>query len=116
VLGERIDVVPEVLYRLPAGAVPSGSLSTDRDHFEALRPYHRALPPEAHDIVAFAAHGARLFAEAEGGFRARAEHVERHAADLSAQLEVLRASRSLRLTAPLRRAGSLARRALRRRG
>jgi O-antigen biosynthesis protein len=111
-LGERVDVVPEVLYRLPANAVSSGSVTTSQSYLETMRPYHRALPEQTHDLVAFAAHGARLFGQAEEGFRARAENAERHANALSAELEVLRSSRSLKLTAPLRRVGSRARRLL----
>jgi glycosyltransferase involved in cell wall biosynthesis len=111
VLGERVDVVPEPLYRLPASAVPGGSLSTMQDHFETLRPFHRALPPEARDIAAFAAHGARLFAE-EDSLRVYTQNAERHAAEVSAQLVALQSSHSLKMTAPLRRFGSFVRRLL----
>jgi glycosyltransferase involved in cell wall biosynthesis len=112
VLEERIDVVPEALYRLPAAAVPGGSLSTAQSYLETLRPYRRALPEQTRDLVAFAAHGARLFGQ---GGAERVEEAERQAAAATAQLEALRASRSLKITAPLRRLGGFFRRLLRRR-
>lgn len=113
VRGERIDVVPEVLYRLPATAVPGGSLSTGQADCETLRPYHRALSPEAHDLAAFAAHGARLF-DQEQQLRHALQDAENRAALSTAELAALRSSRSLRITAPVRRIGSLARRLMRR--
>lgn len=102
--GERIEVVPEVLYRLPASASRNGWLSYAQDPFELVRPYLSALQPEARDIAVAAA---RLYQE-EAALRAAAD-------ELSAQLVALRSSRSMRLTAPLRIPGLLVRRLRRRR-
>lgn len=98
-IGEPIDVVPEVLYHVPAAAFPGEMLSTGRGREDLLRPYYLELPAAVPDIVAAAA---RIFGE-EHGLRAAAQ-------DSAERLAVLSASRSLRMTAPFRRAGTKARR------
>jgi glycosyltransferase involved in cell wall biosynthesis len=119
--GERVDVVPEVLYHLPASVAPGGWLSRAQEPFELLRPYYMALPSQAHDFTASAA---RVLRE-EPGLRDAARHSVTVAAELervssqldvvSSQLAEILSSRSLRMTAPLRRAGATARRWTRKR-
>jgi glycosyltransferase involved in cell wall biosynthesis len=98
--GERIDVVPEVLYHLPATAVPGGALSTLESPLEMLRPYHAEMPSPTRDIASVAA---RLLRE-EAAIRDEAARATAAAADASARLAMLQGSRSFRMTAPLRRA------------
>ena len=109
--GERVDVVPEVLYRLPAAAAAGGSVAYASEPIELLRPYHLTLPSQARDIAAFAA---RISRE-EPGLRAAVQAAEQEAAEVSANLAGLVSGRSFRMTAPLRRFAGIARR-LRRRG
>lgn len=108
--GERVDVVPELLFRLPAAAVPNGSLAYLRDPLELIRPYRLTLPEQARDIAALAS---RLGRESQA-LRVEAEESRQRIAVLSAQLHELLTSRSLRMTAPLRRLGGAVRRRLRR--
>lgn len=103
--GERIDVLPEVLFRLPTAVAPDGSVARAQRTFELLRPYFLELPPEARDIVACAAR----FYEEEPKLRAAAAEAA-HLADLYAQIAT---SRSVRLTRPVRRFGRAVRRLLR---
>lgn len=93
--GERIEVIPETLYRLPAGSAPDGSLARSRQTYELLRPYFLDLPPEAHDIAACAAR----FYEEEPKLRAAAVEAA-HLADLYAQIAT---SRGVRVTRAVRR-------------
>jgi len=107
--GERVDVVPEALFHLPASAVPGGALTLAQDEFELLRPYRALLGPELRDLTALARFGARAQRE-EAAWRGRAESAEGKAAAVSAQLSELISSRSLRITAPLRHAAGTLRR------
>ncbi len=109
--GVRVDVVPEVLYRLPAAAAANGSVAYASEPVELLRPYHLTLPSQARDIAAFAA---RLSRD-ESDLRAAVRAAEQQAAEVSANLSRLVSGRSFRMTAPLRRLAGIARR-LRRRG
>lgn len=69
--GERVDVLPETLYRLPGPSVGAdGSFSRTGDLVELMRPYYLGLPPEARDIAASAA---RLYREEPHLRRAAAE-------------------------------------------
>jgi glycosyltransferase involved in cell wall biosynthesis len=104
--GERVDVVPEVLFRMPAAAAPNSSIAHAQDPLEILRPYLRAFTPRTRDIAAIAS---RLYRE-EVSLRLAAQQTEGRVAELSAQVADLTSSRSMRLTAPLRRAGAAARR------
>ena len=104
--GERIDVVPKVLYRLPAEAAPEGSLARAQEAYALLRPYFLDLPPAAHDIAACAAR----FYEEEPRLRAAAVEAA-HLADLYAGLAT---SRGVRITRAVRRFGRSLRRLLRR--
>lgn len=103
--GERIDVLPEALYRLPAAAAPDGSVARAQQTYALLRPYFLDLPPEARDIAACAAR----FYEEEPKLRAAAVEAA-HLADLYAQIST---SRSVRMTRPVRRFGRAVRRLLR---
>jgi glycosyltransferase involved in cell wall biosynthesis len=69
--GERVDVVPETLYRLPGSSVGADdSFARAGDLVELMRPYYLGLPPEARDIAASAA---RLYREEPHLRRAAAE-------------------------------------------
>jgi glycosyltransferase involved in cell wall biosynthesis len=106
-VGERIDIVPEVLYRAPAvreGPLPSLSLWGDPS--TALRPYHQVLGA---DVATVASVAWRLARERDE-LRSRAEIAEQVAADATLQLGVITRSRSWRLTGWLRRVGSRLRR------
>lgn len=107
--GERIDVVPEVLYRLPDSAVgPDGSFARAGDLVELMRPYYLGLPAEAADIAACAA---RLYREEPYLRRAAAE-----ADHLHELYSGLATSRGVRATRALRRPGRALRRLLGRGG
>jgi glycosyltransferase involved in cell wall biosynthesis len=74
--GERIDVVPEVLYRSPPSTAPDGLLSRAEAAHESLAAYHHALDDGvARDVVNVAR---RALAEA-AALRLRAEAGERTA-------------------------------------
>ena len=100
--GERIDIVPDALYRVTDVPSTQPSLGAWGDPLEALRPYHQLLDPAAASLANVAWRLARqrdeLFARAVG-----AEH--QHAA-AAQRLEVIVTSRSWRLTGWLRRVGS----------
>lgn len=103
--GERVDVIPEALYRLPASAAdPNDGFARAQDPVELMRPYYLGLPPEARDIAGCAA---RFYRE---------EPILRHAAveaahlrDLYAQLVTGRGMRTIRV---LRSPGQALRRLL----
>jgi hypothetical protein len=105
--GERIAVVPEYLFHRPRA---SRALTVPPDPLRAMRPYHAGLPPELRDTAGVARHVGSDWNAAEQ----RADLAEQHAAELAARLDVVLRSRSLKLTAPLRRSGELARRLRRR--
>jgi glycosyltransferase involved in cell wall biosynthesis len=104
--GERIDVVPERLFRLPASSVPHGTLAFLQDPLELIRPYHLSLPEESRDIAGLAS---RLWRDSQVQ-RAEAAQKDGQLAELSGQLHSLLTSRSMRVTAPMRRLGAAARR------
>src|SRR5262249_34136222 len=108
--GERVDVIPEVLYRLPKSAVdPLRGFARAQDPVELLRPYYLGLPPEARDIAVLAA---RIYSE-EPALRPAAVEAD-HLADLYAQLVT---GRGMRVIRALRSPGQALRRLLgRRRG
>lgn len=106
--GERVDVVPEALYRLPASEIgPDKSFARAVDQVELLRPYYLGLPPEARDIAACAA---RLYREEPYLRRAAAEASHLH--ELYSGLVGSRGQRAIRA---LRRPVSALRRLRRRR-
>lgn len=103
--GMRVDVLPEVLYRLSV-PLSDGSLSHAQETYELLRPFYLALPPEAHDIAACAAR----FYEEEPRLRAAAVEAA-HLRELYARMAT---SRSVRMTRPVRSFGRALRRLFRR--
>jgi len=105
--GERIDVLPEPLYRLPATAAPDGSLARSQQTFELLRPYFLDLPPEARDVAACAAR----FYEEEPKLR----HAAVEAAHLADMYAGLATSRGVRIARSLRHPGMAVRKLLARR-
>lgn len=103
---ERVDVVPEVLFRLSEKSVPHGTLAYHQRPLELIRPYRIAFGSPAGDIAALAS---RLGRE-EQALAVRLRESEQRAAELSQQLHVLLTSRSMRVTEPLRRVGTAIRR------
>ncbi|HZK15686.1 MAG TPA: hypothetical protein VFC52_03760, partial [Solirubrobacterales bacterium] len=74
--GERVDVIPEALYRIPTSAIGSDrSFARAQDPLELIRPYCLALPAEARDIVACTA---RFYREEPYLRRAAAEASHLH--------------------------------------
>jgi O-antigen biosynthesis protein len=108
--GERVDVVPEALYRLPESAVSEASVALPSNPIELLRPYHLALPADARDIAALASRMARD----DTALRAQLHEANMAALEVSARFDGLVGSRSFKMTKPLRWAGKAARRVLRR--
>lgn len=108
--GARIDVLPEALYRLPASSVSGASVALASEPLELLRPYFMGLPAEAHDVAGLASRLARE----DHGLRVQLQEANRAAAEASARYAGLVASRSFKMTRPMRRTGDLARLLLRR--
>jgi glycosyltransferase involved in cell wall biosynthesis len=98
--GERIDVVPEVLYRLPAGSVRGDWLSGDLGPRRTLAAYKHALADQqACDIAGVAT---RALAE-KARLEERVEAAESAAAGANERLATILSSRSWRLTGTARR-------------
>jgi glycosyltransferase involved in cell wall biosynthesis len=107
--GERVDVIPEALHRIPASAIgPDRSFARSQDPVELIRPYYLGLPPEARDIAACAA---RFYREEPYLRRAAAETSHLH--ELYSGLVTSRGQRAIRA---VRHPGRALRRLLRRSG
>lgn len=105
--GERVDVVPEPLYRIPASAIGlDRSFARAQDPLELIRPYYLALPPEARDIAACTA---RFYREEPYLRQAAAE-----ASHLHALYSGLATSRGVRTVRALRHPGEALKRLFRR--
>jgi glycosyltransferase involved in cell wall biosynthesis len=104
--GERIEVVPEVLFEDVRGE----PLTRVPDRLRQLRPYHRAVPADARDLPSVAA---RLAIDS-AAWQAEAERARADAEAARRSLAALIRSRSFRAAAPLRRVAGVARRVRRR--
>jgi glycosyltransferase involved in cell wall biosynthesis len=99
--GELVEVVPRVLYHLPASVAPDGSLTRAEDRVRWLRPFYERLTPSGAEIATLAA---RVLRD-EPELRAAAVR----SVATSQQLSEILSSRSMRLTAALRRANTAVR-------
>lgn len=105
--GQRVDVIPESLYRIPTSAIgPDRSFARAQNPLELIRPYYLALPPDARDIAACTA---RFYREEPYLRRAAAE-----ASHLHELYSGLVTSRGVRAVRALRHPGKALRRLFRR--
>ena len=108
--GERIEVVPEILFERREDRPDDPPMSVIPDPLRRLRPFHQHLQDGARDLAAVAARQAEELAPA----RAEAEAARAEAEVARRALAVVRESRSWRMAAPLRRVAARARRLKRR--
>jgi len=107
VAGERVEIVPEALYRIPGVVSEQAPPSRWDDQLAVMRPLHAQLGPEGAVFADMAWRLARQREELNG----RAFLAEYQLAATAERLEVITSSRSWRLTGMLRRlAGRLRRR------
>ena len=98
--GERIDVVPEIVYRLPADSVRGDWLSGDLGPQRTLAAYRHALPDQQTCDIAGVAR--RALAE-KARLEERVAAAESTAAGANERLATILSSRSWRLTGAARR-------------
>jgi hypothetical protein len=108
--GERIEVVPEVLFERTEDRSADAPLSVVPDPLRRLRPFHEHLPEDARELAAVVARQAREVWPA----RAEADVARAEAEAARRVLHVVKSSRSWRMSGPLRRVAARARGLVRR--
>ena len=108
--GERIEVVPEMLFERREDRADDPPLSVVSDRLRRLRPFYQHLPQGADELAAVVARQAADLWPA----RAEAEAARADAEAARQALAVVKGSRSWRMAGPLRRAAARGRALIRR--